>query len=166
MPARRRARRRTRAPRPGNSGRRWCPCVRRPGGKSSGKAQRPPPPRIRRAAPSLRMNTIFGTHDQCRSQNFQKTVRYLSEICQKTVSYKNQSENSKKCVRYKSENCQLQISVRTLLENIWNCIRNVSDFINESENCQWFISRNIETLCKTVRNISGNHSHNLAPRRG
>ena len=41
----------------------------------------------------------FGTHDQCRSQKFQKTVRYLSEICQKTVSYKNVSENSLKCVR-------------------------------------------------------------------
>ena len=63
-------------------------------------------------------NKNIGTHDQCRSQKFQNTVRYLSEICQKTVSYKNQSENSKKCVRYKSENCQLQISVRTLLENI------------------------------------------------
>ena len=104
---------------------------------------RPRPERARRRD----SRNSFGTHDQCRSQKFQKTVRYLSEICQKTVSYKNQSENSKKCVRYKSENCQLQISVRTLLENIWNCIRNVSDFINESENCHWFI-------CKTIRILS------------
>ena len=88
----------------------------------------------------------FGTQDQCRSQKFQKTVRYLSKICQKTVSYKNQSENSKKCVRYKSENCQLQISVRTLLEKIYKCIRNVSVFINVSENCHWLIQKTVRTL--------------------
>ena len=43
-----------------------------------------------------------GTLSQCRSQKFQKSVKYLLEICQKTVSYKNQSENSKICVRYQS----------------------------------------------------------------
>ena len=94
----------------------------------------------------MHLESKFGTHVQCRSQKFQKTVIYLSEICQKTVIYKKQSENSKKCVRYQSENCQLQISVRTLLEKIYKCIRNVSDFINESENCLF--------ICKTVRILS------------
>ena len=56
----------------------------------------------------------LGTQYQCRSQKFQKTVRYISEICQKTVNYKNVSENCHKCVRILSENCQMQISVRTL----------------------------------------------------
>ena len=88
-----------------------------------------------------------GTLSQCWSRNFWKSVKYLSEICQKTVSYKNISENSHKCVRILSENCQMQISVRTLSEKIWKCIRNVSDFINVSENCQCFI-------WKTVWNLS------------
>ena len=47
-----------------------------------------------------------------------KTVRYLSEISQKTVSYKNVSENSLNYVRILSENCQIQICVRTLSEKI------------------------------------------------
>ena len=57
------------------------------------------------------------------------------------------SENSHKCVWILSENCQMQISVRNLSEKIWKCIRNVSDFINVSENCQYFI-------WKTVWNLS------------
>ena len=47
-----------------------------------------------------------GTLSQCRSLKLQKTVRYLSEICQKTVDCRNVSENSHKCVRIVSENCQ------------------------------------------------------------
>ena len=88
-----------------------------------------------------------GTHVQCWSQKFQKTVRYLSEFCQKTVSYKKQSELSQKCVRYQSENCQMQISVRYQSEQIWKCIRNASNFINESENCH-------RCNWKTVRYLS------------
>ena len=42
-----------------------------------------------------------GTQCQCGSQKFQNTVRYLSEICQKTVSYKNVSEFCQKTVRCK-----------------------------------------------------------------
>ena len=68
------------------------------------------------------------THYQCRSQKFQKTVRYLSEICQKTVSCKNQSEISHKCVRSLSEISQMQNCVRSLLEKIWKSVRNVSVF--------------------------------------
>ena len=41
---------------------------------------------------------FFGTLCFCRSQEFQKCVRYLSEICQKTVSYKKLSEKCLKCV--------------------------------------------------------------------
>ena len=89
----------------------------------------------------------FGTQVQCWSQNFWKSVKYMSKICQKTVSYKNVSENSHKCVRILPENCQLQMSVRTLSEKIWKCIRNLSDFINVSENCKCFI-------WKTLRNVS------------
>ena len=85
----------------------------------------------------------FGTQIQCWSQNFWKSVRYLSEICQKTVSYKNVSENSHKCVRILSENCQMQISVRTLPEKIWKCIGNVSNFKNVSENGQSFIQKTV-----------------------
>ena len=84
-----------------------------------------------------------GTLVQCWSLNFWKSVRYLSVICQKTVIYKNVSEYSHKCVRILSENCQMQISVRTLSEKIWKCIRNVSDFINESKNCQCFIWKTV-----------------------
>ena len=90
-----------------------------------------------------RLNDYLGTLSECWSRNFWKSVRYLSEICQKTVSYKNVSENSHKCVRILSENCQMQISVRTLSEKIWKCIRNVSDFINVSENCQYFVWKTV-----------------------
>ena len=86
---------------------------------------------------------FHGTLIQWWSRNFWKSVRYLSEICQKTVSYKNVSENSHKCVRIMSENCQMQICVRTLSEKIWKCIRNVSDFINVSENSQLFIWKTV-----------------------
>ena len=49
------------------------------------------------------------------NEHFQKSVIYLSEICQKTVYYKNMSYNSPNCVRYLSLICQIQISVRILL---------------------------------------------------
>ena len=78
----------------------------------------------------------FGTQVQCWSRNFWKSVRYLSEICQKTVSYKNVSENSHKCVRILSENCQMQISVRILSEKIWKWIRNVSDVCQKWVSCK------------------------------
>ena len=48
------------------------------------------------------LQSLLGTHVQCRSLKFQKTVSYLSEICQKTVSHTNLSENSQNCVRYLS----------------------------------------------------------------
>ena len=89
----------------------------------------------------------MGTQVQCWSQNFWKSVRYLSEICQKTVSCKNQSEISQKCVRYLSENSQMQNCVRSLLEKIWKSVRNVSVFKIVSEYCQFVIQ-------KTVRNVS------------
>ena len=41
----------------------------------------------------------------------------------------------------------MQISVRNQSEKIWKCIGNMSDFINESENCHRF-------NCKTVRYLS------------
>ena len=40
----------------------------------------------------------------------------------------------------------MQISVRTLLEKIWKCITIVSDFINVSETCQWFIVKTVRSL--------------------
>ena len=89
----------------------------------------------------------LGTLVQCWSLNLWKSVRYLSEICQKNVSYKNVSENSHKCVRILSENCQMQICVRNLSEKIWKYIRNVLDFINVSV-------LHLENCLKSVRNIT------------
>ena len=102
----------------------------------------------------LILNSNFGTHDECRSQKLQKTVRYLSEICQKTVSCKNQSEFCQKCVRILSENSQMQNCVRSRLETIWKSVRNVTVFKNVSENCQFVIQKivgNLSEIClKTV----------------
>ena len=86
-----------------------------------------------------------GTLVQCRSQKFQKCVIYLSEICQKTVIYKNLSENHLNCVRYMSEICQIQISVIIMSEKFWKCLKYVSVAKNVSENCHGMIQ-------KTVRN--------------
>ena len=88
----------------------------------------------------------MGTLSQCRSQNFHKSVRYLSEIGQKTVIYKNMSENCLNCVRYKSEICQIQISVTILSEKIWKCLRNVSEVINVSENSHCVIQITVINL--------------------
>ena len=92
-------------------------------------------------------DTNFGTQVQCRSQKLQKSVIYLSEICQKTVSYIKQSDKSQICVWFQSENCQIQKSVRKESEKFWKSLRNVSVFINVSENCQLVI-------WKTVRKVS------------
>ena len=89
----------------------------------------------------------MGTQSQCWSHHVHKSVRNVSDICQKSVSYKILSEISHKCVTILSDNCQMQTSVRNLSEKIWNCIRNVSDFLNVSEICQCFI-------WKTVWNLS------------
>ena len=92
-------------------------------------------------------NAKSGTLVQCRSQKFQKCVIYLSEICQKTVSFKNLSENHLNCVRYLSEMCQIQISVIILSEKFCKCLKYVSVAKKVSENCHGLIQ-------KTVRNLS------------
>ena len=91
----------------------------------------------------LRPTSYSGTQSQCWSHHVHKSVRNVSDICQKSVSYKNVSEISHKCVTILSDNCQMQTSVRNLSEKIWNCIRNVSDFLNVSEICQCFIWKTV-----------------------
>ena len=88
-----------------------------------------------------------GTHVQCRSLKFQKTVSYLSEICQKTVSHTNLSENSQNCVRYLSEISQMQKYVRYMFKKLQKCLRKVSEVINLLENYHF-------QICKTVRILS------------
>ena len=83
---------------------------------------------------SRRPRTFFGTLSECGSPHFQKTVRKLSEKCQKSVSHKKLSEMCLKCVRYVSEICQIQNCVRNMSEQIWKSVRNVSDVKNVSEN--------------------------------
>ena len=92
-------------------------------------------------------NKVLGTQSQCRSQNFHKSVIYLSHNCQKTVSCKNVSEKWQKTVRKLTEICQLQNSVRNLSDKIWKFVINVSEIIILSENCQW-------VFWKTVRKLS------------
>ena len=63
----------------------------------------------------------------CRSNNFQKSVIYLSEIGQKTASYKNMSENCLTCVSYVPEICHfkkilVQSDIRQIYDNCWTCI--------------------------------------------
>ena len=89
---------------------------------------------------------VCGTLIHCRSQNIHKYVRYLSEMCQKTVIYKNLSENCLNCVRYLSEICQIHISVTILSEKIWKCLRNVSEVINVSENSHCVIQITVINL--------------------
>ena len=89
----------------------------------------------------------MGTQSQCRSQNFHKSVIYLSHNCQKTVSCKNVSEKWHKTVRKLIEICQLQNSVRNLSDKIWKLVINVSEIIILSENCHCI-------FWKTVRKLS------------
>ena len=105
----------------------------------------------------------MGTQVECRSQKFQKTVRYLSEICQKTVSCKNQSEISHKCVRYLSEISHMQNCVGRLLERFGNqsemyqflklCQKTISlSFRNQSEISQKndFCSLQVKEMCHLI----------------
>ena len=70
-----------------------------------------------------------------------KSSNKLSDICQKTVSYKNVSENSHKCVRILSENCHMQISVKNSIRKdlemhqkcvrFYKCVRKLSVLYSE-----------------------------------
>ena len=88
-------------------------------------------------AQTIHIGYELGTLRQCRSQKFQKCVRKLSEICQKTVSYIKLSEICQKCVRKVSKMCQIQNYVKNVSDQNQKCLRNVSKVKNVSEKHQF-----------------------------
>ena len=101
--------------------------------------------------PTCNLGRPAGTLRQCRSQKFQKCVRKLSEICQKTVSYIKLSEICPKCVRNVSEMCQLQNSVQNVSDQNQKCLRNLSKVKNVSVNYQF---RKFENCQNSIRKVS------------
>ena len=106
---------------------------------------------LRQASDISTLYSYMGTLVQCRSQKFQKCVIYLSEICQKTVSFKNLSEKHLNCVRFLSEMCQIQISVIILSEIFWKCLIYVSVTKKCVRKLSWLDSENCQ---KSVINIT------------
>ena len=93
------------------------------------------------------MSPNLGTQVQCRSQKFQKTNRYLSEFCQKTVGFKNVSENSHKW----SEFCQKTVRCKYLSEIYQKTFKIASEMCQILKICQ----KTVTSCCqKTVRNLS------------